>query len=52
MKTKMTQRRFKANKGSGCAMCKPYKHGWEGKRTVNEQRKAVDADQQLREASH
>lgn len=30
-------------------MCKPWKHGWEGKRTVSDQRRAVDADQQLKE---
>ncbi len=31
-------------------MCKPWKHGWEQKRTISEVRKAQDADQQLREA--
>jgi len=51
MNTKVTQRRIKASKGSSCAMCKPWKHGWMGKRTVGEVRKAQDADQQLREAT-
>ena len=49
MKSKTTQRRFKAQKRSSCPMCKPYKRGWEGKRTIGEVRRAVDADQQLRE---
>ena len=49
MKSKMTQRRIKAPKPSTCATCKPWKKGWAGKRTVNEDRKAQDADQQLRE---
>ncbi len=30
-------------------MCKPYKHGWEEKRTIGEKRQAVNADQQLKE---
>ena len=30
-------------------MCKPWKRGWAGKRTINEVRKAQDADQQLQE---
>ncbi len=49
MKSKLTQRRFKADKLRSCAMCKPYKHGRESKRTVGEQRRAVDADQQIKE---
>lgn len=49
MKSKLTQRKFKADKLRSCAMCKPWKHGWEQKRTVREERRAVDADQQLRE---
>lgn len=32
-------------------MCKPYKHGWEQKRTIGEVRRAVDADQQLQEST-
>jgi hypothetical protein len=49
MKTKLTQRRIKAPKKSACAMCKPWKRGHEGKRTVTEQRKAVSAEQQLQD---
>jgi hypothetical protein len=49
MKTKTTQRRIKAPKRSSCAMCKPWKKGWEDKHTIGEKRKAQDADQQLRE---
>lgn len=48
MKTKTTQRRIKAPKGSSCAMCKPWKRGWTGKRTVGEVKKAQDAEEQLR----
>lgn len=49
MKSKMTQRRIKAQKKSACGMCKPWKRGGEGKRDVNQQRHAIAADQQLRE---
>lgn len=48
MKTKVTQRRFKVKKGSGCAMCKLWKHGWEGKRTVSELRRLIGVEEQLR----
>lgn len=30
-------------------MCKPWKRGWQQKRTHREVKKAVDADQQLKE---
>jgi hypothetical protein len=30
MKSKITQRKFKADKLRSCPMCKPYKHGREG----------------------
>ncbi len=50
MKSKTTQRRIKAHKASSCGMCKPWKQGWEGKRTIGEVRRAQDADQQLKEA--
>jgi hypothetical protein len=49
MKTKLTQRRFKAQKSSACGLCKPWKKGGEDKKTVGQLRKAQDADQQLKE---
>ena len=51
MKTKLTQRRFKAQKSSACGLCKPWKKGGEDKKTVGQLRKAQDADQQLKEVS-
>jgi hypothetical protein len=51
MKTKLTQRRFKAQKSSAWGLCKPWKKGGEDKKTVGQLRKAQDADQQLKEVS-
>lgn len=51
MKTKLTQRRYKADKNSSCGMCKPWKKGHADKHTVSEKRKAVDAQQQINEFS-
>ena len=49
MKSKLTQRRFKAPKRRSCGLCKPWKKGWEGKRTVGGTRQAQAADQQLKD---
>jgi len=49
VKSKTTQRRIKAPKRSACGACKPWKKGGQGKRTHREVKKAVDADQQLKE---
>lgn len=49
MKTKLTQKRIKARKASSCAMCKPWKQGWAGKRPVRDQRSAIGAEQDLKE---
>jgi len=49
MKTKLTQRRIKAEKNSSCGLCKPWKRGSAGKRPVRDQRSAVGADQALKE---
>ena len=49
MKTKLAQKRFKAHKRSSCALCKPYKKGWEGKRKIAEQREAIGHEQQIKE---
>ncbi len=50
MKSNQTKRRFKAQKRSSCAMCKPYKRGWEDKKDINRLRAAQDHEQQLKEA--
>lgn len=31
MKSNLTKRRYKAQKRSACAMCKPHKRGWEAR---------------------
>lgn len=49
MKTRLTQRRFKSPKKSACALCKPHKRGWEGKRKPGEIRQAIGHEQQIRE---
>ena len=49
MKTKLTQRKFKADKLRSCAMCKPYKQGREGKRKPSEVRDSIGHAQQLAE---
>lgn len=49
MKGKYTKKRYKAQKGSSCAMCKPWKHGWEDKKTVREIKKAIEAEEQIKE---
>ncbi len=41
MKTNLTKRRYKAEKRSACAMCKPYNRGWEDKKTVRDLRSAT-----------
>lgn len=49
MKSKLTKRRFKAQKGSSCAMCKPYKHGWKDKKTIRDIRIAIAHEDQLKQ---
>jgi len=49
MKSKLTQKRIKAQKRSSCAMCKPWKRGWQDKKTVKDVKKAEDADQQIKD---
>ena len=49
MKGNLTKRRYKAPKSSSCAMCKPYKQGWEDKKTVRDVRHAVKHEQEIRE---
>jgi hypothetical protein len=49
MKSSLTKRRYKAQKRSACAMCKPHKRGWEDKKTVRDLRAAIEHEQELKE---
>ena len=49
MKTKLTQRRYRAPKRAACAMCKPQQRGWADKKTPADVRRAVGQEQELRE---
>jgi hypothetical protein len=46
MKSKFTQRRYRAPKRSSCAMCKPQKQGWADKKTFADVRQAVAHEQE------
>ena len=52
MKTNLTQRRYKAEKHSACPMCKPYKRGWEDKKTTGDLRVAIKHEQELQDARY
>jgi len=44
-------KKFKVKKGSGCAMCKPHKHGWSDRRTmqwIKEDEKLKTEDARIR----
>jgi len=47
MKGKLTKRRFKARKGSSCALCKPYKHKGEDKKNIRDLRQAVKHEEEM-----
>jgi hypothetical protein len=49
MKSKFTQRRYRAPKRRACGLCKPQKQGWADKKTVADLRRAIAQDQQIRE---
>ena len=49
MKSKHTQKRYKAQKKSSCPMCKPWKKGWEDKKVIREIKKGISMDEQLKE---
>jgi hypothetical protein len=49
LKSKFTQRRYRAPKRSACALCKPYQQGWEDKKTFADIRRAVAHEQQVRD---
>jgi hypothetical protein len=50
MKSNFTKRRYKAQKNSACAMCKPHKRGWEDKKTVRDLRIAIAHERELADA--
>ena len=50
MKSDLTGRRYRAQKRSACAMCKPDKRGWEDKKTTGDLRVAVQHEQEIRDA--
>jgi hypothetical protein len=49
MKPKLVQKRIKAKKNSSCAMCKPWKQGWEDKKNFNDLRTAIKHDSELKD---
>ena len=46
MKSKFTQRRYRAPKRSACGLCKPQKQGWVDKKTFADVRQAVAHEQE------
>jgi hypothetical protein len=46
MKSKFTQRRYRAPKRSSSVMCKPQKQGWADKKTFTDLRRAVAQEQE------
>lgn len=49
MKSNFMKRRYRAQKSSACAMCKPHKRGWEDKKTMGDLRVAVRHEQEIRD---
>jgi hypothetical protein len=49
LKSKFTQRRYRAPKRSACALCKPHQQGWADKKTFTDVRRAVADEHQLRD---
>jgi hypothetical protein len=47
MKSKFTQRRYRAQKHSSCAMCKPHQRGWADKKTPADLRRVIGQEQQV-----
>ncbi len=48
MKSKFTQRRYRAPKRSACGLCKPHQKGWADKKTVTDARRASADEHQIR----
>ena len=51
MKTKLTQRRYRASKRSACGLCKPQQRGMADKKTPADVRRAVGHEQELQEVT-
>jgi hypothetical protein len=49
MKSKFTQRRYRAPKQCACGLCKPQKQGWADKKTFADVRQAVAHEQEVRD---
>jgi len=49
MKSKFTQRRYRAPKRSACGLCKPHQQGWADKKTFADVRGGVAHEQQVRD---
>jgi len=49
MKSKFTQRRYRAPKQRACGLCKPQKQGWADKKTFTDVRRAVADEHQIRD---
>jgi hypothetical protein len=52
LKSKFTQRRYRARKRSACALCKPHQQGWADKKIFGDVRRAVAHEQQFRDWEH
>jgi hypothetical protein len=49
MKSKLTQRRYRAPKRSACGLCKPEQRGWADKKTPRDLRRAIGQEQEMQE---
>jgi hypothetical protein len=49
MKSKFTQRRYRAPQRSACGLCKLQKQGWADKKTFADARRAVAHEQEIRD---
>jgi hypothetical protein len=49
MKSKMTQRRYRAPKQSACGLCKPQQRGWADKKTPADLQRAIGQEQEMRD---
>lgn len=52
MKTNLTKRKYKAVKHKACGLCKPWKRGWEDKKSINDVRNAIKHDDELCETEN
>jgi hypothetical protein len=50
MKSKLTQRRYRAPKRSACGLCKPQQRGWADKKTPADLRCVIGQEQQIQES--